>query len=270
MTIMRIAWAVILFCCIIMPLHYQASGETPPDRYRVTFLLGSAKIKHGGIQAVLKNGDYIKEGDILFIDAQSMVELAPLSSDARFKITGPIIYRCSGLDTAKDMSRNDLMYRLFSKLKKSTYHYYPRTVVSGVRGEKDSETDARNKRQSDALQEAIDMVKKDNLDEAWNKFEKLAQAEGLQKHVQYLINFYKAEILFSRMEYTRAMDLYLSVYKTHNRKFKHREITHCKAILCSVYTGKPDIAKKLITEYEEAYGPEGSYMPLLKELQSQL
>lgn len=261
---------MLLFAAIIFPQLVYSSDKSPSDQYRISFLLGTAKVKKQGSQIFLKNGDYIKEGETLFVDSGSMVELTPLSGDARFKISGPIIYHCSGLEVAKEKSRNNLMYRLYSKLTKATYHYYPRTVVSGVRGEKDSETDERNKKQSAALNEAIDLFKSRQLDRSLTQFEALAHSKGLQRHVQYLINFYRAEILFEKMEYTQAMDLYLEIYKTRNRKFKHREIAHAKGILCTVYTGKTDKTEKLISEYEESYGEDGAFTPLMIEIKSEL
>ena len=257
-------------CITIMSLPPVLSGEIKAARYRVSFLLGSVELRNDDKSTTVKNGDFINEGDILFVGDKSLVELRPEQGDASFKISGPLVYRCTRYKLAKDFSRNNLAYRFYSKLAQDTYHYYPRTIISAVRGEKDDEAEARNREQSEALKEAIDLFRNARLDESLRTFEKIAAQKGLQRHVLYLIDFYRAEILFTQLDYPGAMALYLSVYKTRNKQFMHGEIALCRAILCAVYSDRPEQARKLIAEYENIYGNKGAYMAMLGELKSDL
>jgi len=261
--ILTILW---LTCfTVFSPFSESALKHSKLKGFTVTFCVGNVIVSRKGTASMTKNGDSVQRGDIFHLSKNAMLQITSLSS-VTYSIKGPAIFRFTEKTLKRDLNLTGFLYSFFQKISRSSVHYYPKTIVTAVRGRNEKENRMRNIQISKELKEAIDLYQQSRFGESLVLLKKISAYQNLQRHVTYLIIFYRGEIHFQSMDYAGALEQYLKVYRTRNRKFRHRQNAHAKAVLSALYSGKDQEAGRLIKEYREIYNNDGRYSSMINNL----
>lgn len=249
---------------IISLIFFSFIGIERIEGAHVIFIIGDVKIMRNGKVIVPQRGIQVKEGDILHVERDALIEMGINKSNERLKINGPNIFRYTACNLKEKIKHYSLIYSLLEKISKKVIHYTPITIVSAVRGEPDGrDVNSINRELKEKMKRLIMLFQENRLAEALTLLENIESSKLLRKHAKILLSYYRAEILFKRMEYGSALNIYKKIYKTRFLKFRHREEAHARAIVSAEYTGDYLLMRKLIQEYEGSYGKKGNYRALI-------
>ena len=253
----------LLFFTAVLLLTIDASPDD--TKTTISFIMGDIKIMRNEKSILLNQGNSPKEGDIFRLSRKSIVEFNLGKKNRKIKVNGPQIFVFKTSNLKKGIKKSNMLSSLFSKMSKSTPHYYPRTIVSAVRkgGE---ENDRINKQSKIKIKEAIDLYKNGEIDKSWKILEDLEKTDGIKRHAKSVIKFYQAGIHFERMNYNKALPIYRKLYEKKFSKFKHKEESLGRAIICSYYINNETLTQNLIKEYKSNYGWRGAYWKYIKNL----
>jgi hypothetical protein len=235
----------------------------------ISFLIGDIQVRRNKAKITLGQGDSPVNGDVFRIGENSMVELSIIGKNEKIKINGPQVFLFNIDKLKSNVQSGTRLASLLKKISKSTDHYYPRTIVSAVR-KKGAQTDKKNKEGRKKITDAIDRYKEGKYEESWKLLDEVEKLGALKIETRLVVSFYRAGIYFERMEYDKALSLYSRLGKTGYSKFRHREESLGRAIICAAYTGETEKFANLIEEYKTEYGEEGSYWGTIKELRKEL
>ncbi len=235
---------------------------------RITFCIGKIVFSRNGETALVKPGISVQKDDVFRLAGNDMLQITTCMSGT-VSVKGPVIFRFTETDLKKDIGRAGSLFSFYRKISKDVRHYCPRTIVTAVRGENEKDNVERNKRLADDFSKAVSLYKESRFDESLAMFSKISSQPGLRRHVMYLAGFYSGEILFNKMQYSAALDEYLKVYKTRNRKFLQKENAHLKAVLSAYYCGNDVVMRKLVVEYRENYGIHSRYFETINRINSE-
>lgn len=252
---------------ILLTFLFSHENLFPEARfYRASFVAGEIFIRSGDVIKRLTRGDKIYDGSILKLKGSSLLELVSPAGRAKIKIRGPRVFRLSQSELQKSIKKGGVISRLYRKIAKNYNHYYPVSIVLGVRKANKDRTIIEietKKKAKEKFKIIFGYFANEDFSLAMKELRELKATKGLSRHSKKLINFYLAEIYFQNMEYGKALKIYLQLYKTRLRKFAHKEKSLARAILSSDFLGDNALRNKLVEKYRKIFGPKGNYQELL-------
>jgi len=236
-----------------------------PECVRVDVMVGSITVMRAGKLEKIDAHDTIRNGDIIKIEERGFVELSAEESTIKMRITGPKIFRLNVADLKKNSRSGETLFRLYDKITKDTGTYYPRTVVTAIRGvPRNREEAAREGKKK--IEEVIKLIKEKNFDDASAILDDLESSRRMKRLMGEIISFYQAEILFQKMEFDKALVIFKELYDGSIPDYHYREMSLARALLCAELTGQSKIKEELMEEYRKRYGREGEYRSLIFEI----
>jgi tetratricopeptide (TPR) repeat protein len=185
------------------------------------------------------------------------------------RITGPKIFRLNVADLKKNSRSGEILFRLYDKITKDTETYYPRTVVTAIREmrkDQEEEPEEAALEGKKKIEEVIKLIKDKNFDDASEILDDLESTRRMKRMMGEIISFYQAEILFQKMEFDKALEIFKEMYDGSIPDNHYREMTLARALLCAELTGQKEIKRELIEEYKKRYGRDGDYRDLISEI----
>ena len=236
---------------------------------RISSFVGDVSIERDKRIVTARIGDTVKDGDIIHIRGKSMIVLR--SGDREMlTIAGPRTFRVRSDHLKRDVERSSLLGR-FSRVFDKNVPRCSQTVVIGVRGLRGVRS-ARgriklDKATRDDIKLATNAYSNGDYDKALRIFKDINQRSDVHAQIRANCQFFMAEIFFKKMEYREALVLFQRLYRLDtNIRFRYRELSHARLIICCAYTGEYELMKKLANEYFDKYGDEGRFSDLVKEI----
>jgi|GEM_PF-2588720 len=252
----------ILFIVFLFFMHDMVAGS---ECARIDVLVGSITVMRAGKLQKIDANDSIRNGDIIKIEERSFIELSAQGSTIKMRITGPQIFRVNVADLKKNSRSGETLFRLYDKITKDTGTYYPRTVVTAIRGVPRNREDAALEGKK-KIEEVIELIKEKNFDDASAILDDLESNRRMKRMMGEIISFYRAEILFQRMEFDKALEIFRELHDGSIPDHHYREMSLARALLCAELTGQTEIKEELIDEYRKRYGRDGDYRDLISEI----
>ncbi len=252
---------------ILIILLAVCTPETRSEQKKadISFIIGTVSVKRRGKIIQPRQGDPVFNGDIFRLLKQSIVEFSFPGEKRKLRITGPKIFMFKFDLLNKRIRRGDAATGFTKLLAKNSPPYLPRTIVSAVRGkEGQGKKQELNRTGKEKLKKAIALMGLGEYTEAGDLFNEIEKISGLNRHVKALVNFYRGEIRFHEMDYEKALAYYMAAAKYRRRRFRHREESYVRAVICADLTGKTEVLADLLGKYEKEYGERGKYGEMLE------
>ncbi len=248
---------------------FWTEAAYPSQKATVSSLVGEVKVIRDGKTINPAVGSAALEGDLYRIGIRSFVEF-DVGRDQRIKVTGPRNFRIKGSHLAGEADKSNMFHRFYEKLTKDTRHP-DFTVVASVRGPKGKdEGDEALRKEAVKVNRAIELFRKNRLDDSWKILEELSRNKELPLYFQGTVNFYRGEILFQRLDFDGALKEYETAYRTRSGKFTLKEDSLARAIICASYTENTVVLKDLLADYDSQYGDFGYYAESIKKIKKSL
>jgi tetratricopeptide (TPR) repeat protein len=243
-----------------------SESRSQQKKAEISFVVGKVFLKRNGKIIEPGKGDRVLNGDIFRLLQQSVMEFSFPEEKRKLRIRGPKIFRFNLSLLNKKVKRGSAATGFTKLLAKNSPPYLPRTIVSAVRGREDyRKKKALNRTGKRQLEKAVALMGREKYIDAWELLNKIEKINGLNSHAKAIVNFYRGEIRFREMEYDKALSFYLAASKYKRRKFRHREESYVRAVICADLIGKNKVLSDLVSNYEKDYGERGRYMEILRE-----
>jgi hypothetical protein len=252
---------------LIIVLFISIGAGAALGGQKIQNIIGDVKFKRDGKAIRVNIGDTLKDGDVIHLGKKSFVELAS-DANEHMSISGPSVFRVRDSQFSEDASRNGIFANLGNKLSKDVPECRTTTVIGvrGLRGKKSPDT-ARNKSIEKEAARAAEAHSKGDFETALSIFKKLDSMPDIDERTRANVRFYMADIHFGKMDYSAALGLYAVLYNIDEKvKFRYREISHVRAILCSEYTADSKLRDSLADGYIKKYGTSGAYYSEISKL----
>jgi hypothetical protein len=247
-------------------LNYKSFAD---GTARISSFVGDVSIERDNRKIAARIGDAVQDGDIIHIKGEAMIVLS-LSDSDMLTITGPRTFRVRSDHLKRDVERSSILGR-FSKVFDRNVPRCSQTVVIGVRGLRGVRS-ARGRIEIDRatredIKEATNAYSNGDYDKALRIFKDINKRRDIHTQIKANCQFFMAEIFFKKMEYRDALVLFQGLYQLDEKiRFRYRELSHARSIICCDYTGEYELMKKLANEYFNKYGDEGKFSDLVKEI----
>lgn len=246
----------LIIAVLTVPFIFSAGKSA--DSGRISFLIGEVHLSRKGLSLKPKIKTEVMEKDVFHLGNDSRVTISLGSSKESLSITGPTVFIFHAGNLKDSVERGNTLWRIARKISRNTPHYYPRTIVSAVRGAKESDRKEKE-RLTKIMNRAIDKYMKGNINGAWKDLEDLNGSKLLNRHGGALVSFYRAGILFERGNFEKAIEIYSEVSNVKIPGFKFSEESLARAYLCALYLGEPDRAAQIRQDYFKRFGTEGAF-----------
>ena len=251
------------FIIITLMAPFFAHAEPPADRGRISFLIGDVQLSRKGRSLMPKVSTEVMEGDVFRLGNDSRVTISFGASNESLSISGPTVFVFHARNLKAAVEKGNSLWQIARKMSRNTPYYYPRTIVSAVRGAKDRDK-KEIERLTKMMNRAIDKYREGDSDGAWNDFEELNGSKLLNRHGRALVSFYRAGILFDRGNFGKAFKIYSEVSNVKTPGFKFNEESLARAYLCALYLGEQDTAAQIRQDYVKRFGAEGAFREVME------
>lgn len=263
-TTIKLSIAVVLIHILFLNHKSLADGTV-----RISSFVGEVSIERDNRKIAARIGDTVQDGDLIYIRGESMIVLRLGEGDV-LTIAGPRTFRVRSNHLKRDVERSSILGR-FGKIFDKNVPRCSQTVVIGVRGLRGARSARGGIRIDKAtrkdIQLATNAYSNGEYDNALRIFKDINQRHGVHAQIRANIQFFMAEIFFIKMEYREALLLFQRLHQLEEKiRFRYRELSHARSIMCCEFMGEYELMKKLANEYFKRYGDEGRFSDFVKEI----